>query len=114
MWRLRGARGAGETGQCGRACGRLRASALASCTPMSGESRNVQGGGRRPYRQVARASAARATRERVLEAAEELLRERMPEAVTLDAVARRARTTVPTVLRHFAGKEALVAAALAA
>jgi AcrR family transcriptional regulator len=34
--------------------------------------------------------------------------------VALDAVARQAGTTVPTVLRHFAGKDALVAATLAA
>ncbi len=33
--------------------------------------------------------------------------------MALDAVARDAGTTVPTVLRHFAGKDALVAAALA-
>ena len=36
------------------------------------------------------------------------------DAVTLEAVARAAETTVPTILRHFATRDALVAAALGA
>ncbi len=77
---------------------------------MSTEPRN-EPLSRRPYRQRARARSADATRTRVLGAAEELLRE---GALTLETVARVADTTVPTVLRHFAGREALVAAALGA
>lgn len=84
--------------------------ALVSLTRMSGEPRNV----RRPYRQVARAAAAEERRERILDAAEELLRGAPVEAVGLEAVAAAAGTTVPTVLRHFGGKDALVAATLAA
>jgi AcrR family transcriptional regulator len=68
---------------------------------------------RRPYLQTARAARTTATRARILAAAADALRARPPEAVALDAVARDAGTTVPTVLRHFAGKDALVAAALA-
>jgi AcrR family transcriptional regulator len=69
---------------------------------------------RRPYVQLERAARTAATRARILAAAEEALRTRPPEAVALDAVARAAGTTVPTVLRHFGGKDALVAAAIAA
>ena len=69
---------------------------------------------RRPYVQTSRAERTTSTRRRILAAAEEALRARPPAAVALDAVARDAGTTVPTVLRHFAGKDALVAAAIAA
>jgi AcrR family transcriptional regulator len=68
---------------------------------------------RRPYLQTARAARTAQTRGRILAAAADALRTRPPEAVALDAVARDAGTTVPTVLRHFAGKDVLVAAALA-
>lgn len=68
---------------------------------------------RRPYRQEARARGAEATHRRILEAAEALLRVEPAAAVPVAAVARRAGTTVPTVLRHFGTKEALVAATLA-
>jgi AcrR family transcriptional regulator len=66
---------------------------------------------RRSYRQTARARSADATRRRILDAAEALLRAD-PGAVRVAAVARAAGTTVPTVLRHFATKDALVAAAV--
>jgi AcrR family transcriptional regulator len=68
----------------------------------------------RVYRQRTRARGAEATRERVLNAAAELLEQRPAAAVSLDAVAAAGRTTVPTVLRHFPTKDALVAAALSA
>ncbi len=68
---------------------------------------------RRPYVQTERAERTAATRARILAAAEEALRTRPADAVALDAVARDAGTTVPTVLRHFPGKDALVTAALA-
>ncbi len=73
---------------------------------MSVEPRNE----RRPYRQDARARSAAATRARILEATEALVRDE--PAVSLEAAARLAGTTVPTVLRHFGGKDALVAAAV--
>lgn len=69
-------------------------------------------GSRRPYRQTTRARNAQATRHRVLDATEALLREGPAAAVGLEAVARGAGTTVPTVLRHFGTKDALVSTAL--
>jgi len=68
---------------------------------------------RRPYRQQARARSAEATRRRILDATEALLREHAASAVSLATIARAARTTVPTILRHFATKELLVATTLA-
>jgi AcrR family transcriptional regulator len=69
---------------------------------------------RRSYVQLERAEQTARTRARILAAAQDALRARPPEAVSLHAVARDAQTTVPTVLRHFGAKDALVAAALAA
>lgn len=69
---------------------------------------------KRPYRQGARARATAETRGRILEATETLLRVDPAAAVSLDTIARTAGTTVPTVLRHFEGKDALVSAAVAA
>ncbi len=69
---------------------------------------------RRPYRQVARAQTAAATRQRILDATEALLREHTARAVAITTVAQAADTTVPTVLRHFATKDILVWSALAA
>jgi AcrR family transcriptional regulator len=68
---------------------------------------------RRPYRMVARAKSAAATGERILDAAVEVFWELPGEQVSLDEVARRAGVTVPTVLRRFGGRDALVAAAAA-
>ncbi len=58
---------------------------------------------RRPYLQTERAERTAATRARILAAAEDALRTGSAGAVGLDAVARAAGTTVPTVLRHFGG-----------
>lgn len=69
---------------------------------------------RRPYRQEARARATEAMRRRILVAAEELVRARPAADVPIAAVATRAGTTVPTVLRHFSSKDALMGAAVAA
>ncbi len=66
----------------------------------------------RPYAQSRRALSTAATRARLLEATADLLREAPAQGVTLRAVADRAGSTEPTLLRHFAGKDALVAAAL--
>lgn len=67
----------------------------------------------RPYRQAARARRAQATRQRILDAAEALLREDPASAIPIAVVARAADTTVPTVLRHFSSKDRLVEATLA-
>jgi AcrR family transcriptional regulator len=66
---------------------------------------------RRPYRMVARAEAAAATGERILDAAIEVFWERPGAQVPLDEVARRAGVTVQTVIRRFGGRDGLFAAA---
>jgi AcrR family transcriptional regulator len=66
---------------------------------------------RRPYRMTSRAEAANATTERILDAVTELFWERPTDQVVLRDVAERAGVTVQTVLRKYAGKEALLAAA---
>jgi AcrR family transcriptional regulator len=66
---------------------------------------------RRPYRMTSRAEAANATAERILDAVTELFWERPTDQVVLRDVAERAGVTVQTVLRKYAGKEALLAAA---
>jgi AcrR family transcriptional regulator len=66
---------------------------------------------RRPYRMVARAASAKATGERILDAAVEVFWERPGDDVSLDEVARRAGVTVQTVIRRFGGREGLFAAA---
>lgn len=68
----------------------------------------------RAYRQSARARSVGATRDRILDATEALLREATAPAISLGTVAREADVTIPTLLRHFGSKDALVAAALAA
>lgn len=60
----------------------------------------------------ARAKAAEATRERILEATEEVFDERRIDEVTLDAVAQRAGVAVQTVLRHFGSRDGLLMASL--
>jgi AcrR family transcriptional regulator len=67
--------------------------------------------GRRSYRMVARAEAAAATAERILDAAVEVFWEQPTTEVSLDEVARRAGVTVQTVIRRFGGREGLAAAA---
>jgi AcrR family transcriptional regulator len=60
---------------------------------------------------VARAEAAEATGERILDATIELFWERPTDQIPLDEVASRAGVSVQTVIRRFGGKEALLAAA---
>ena len=69
---------------------------------------------RRPYRQDARARSTEETRQRILGTAAELLRGAPADALSIAGIARAADTTVPTVLRHFGSKDALVAAAVGA
>jgi AcrR family transcriptional regulator len=66
----------------------------------------------RRYRMQARAEAAAATGERILDAAVEVFWERQGEQLSLDEVARRADVTVRTVIRRFGGREGLLAAAI--
>jgi AcrR family transcriptional regulator len=68
--------------------------------------------GARPYVMTARAAKAEATRARIRASAMQLYREHAVEDFTLDEVAKRAETTVQTVLRAFGNKEKLVYAAL--
>jgi AcrR family transcriptional regulator len=64
----------------------------------------------RPYRMRARAEAAAATADRILDATVAAFWE-SPGQVSLDDVARRAGVTVQTVIRRFGSKDALMAAA---
>jgi AcrR family transcriptional regulator len=66
---------------------------------------------RRPYRMTARAEAAAATGERILDAAIEVFWERPTAHISLEEVARRAGVSVQTVIRRFGGREGLMAAA---
>ena len=67
---------------------------------------------RRPYRMQARAEAATATREKILDATEAAFDELQLAEVTLAVVAKRAGVSVQTVIRHFETKEGLFLAAL--
>jgi AcrR family transcriptional regulator len=67
---------------------------------------------KRSYDIAGRAAKAAATRERIRESALQLYIERSLEDFTLDEVARRAGTTVQTVLRVFTSKDRLFFAAL--
>jgi AcrR family transcriptional regulator len=62
---------------------------------------------------TARAAAAAATGQRILEAAVELFMEQFWDQVTLDEVAERAKVTVQTVIRRFGGKDGVLRAAVA-
>jgi AcrR family transcriptional regulator len=66
----------------------------------------------RRYRMNARAVAAAATAERILDATVEVFWEHQGEQLSLDEVARRAGVTVQTVIRRFGGKHALFVAAV--
>ncbi|HEX2102292.1 MAG TPA: helix-turn-helix domain-containing protein [Solirubrobacteraceae bacterium] len=66
---------------------------------------------KRTYRMTARADAAQATGERILEAAGEVFWERPAQDISLEEVARRAGVTKQTVLRRFGSKAGLFAAA---
>lgn len=61
----------------------------------------------------ARAEAAAATAERILDATVEVFWEQPSDQIRLKEVARRAGVTVQTVIRRFGGKEGLFAAAAA-
>ncbi|HEV7495757.1 helix-turn-helix domain-containing protein [Baekduia sp.] len=63
---------------------------------------------RRPYRQTARAAAAAATRERILDVATAHFLERFYDDVTLVAIAKEAGVSQQTVINHFASKEGLL------
>ena len=67
---------------------------------------------KRRYRMTARADAAAATRERILEAAVAVLWERPLVDISLEEVARRAGVSLPTVIRRFGDKAGLFAAAV--
>jgi AcrR family transcriptional regulator len=67
---------------------------------------------RRSYRMRERAQSAAATGERILDATVALFWERPGDAITLEAVARRAGVTVQTVIRRFGGRDGLVTAAV--
>lgn len=60
---------------------------------------------------VARAEAAAATRERILDATDELFLARFNDRFSLEEVGQGAGTTVQTVLRHFGSKEGVTDAA---
>lgn len=65
----------------------------------------------RPYRMVARAEAAAATGERILDATVDVFWEHPTGQLSLDDVARRAGVSVQTVIRRFGGRDGLMAAA---
>lgn len=60
---------------------------------------------------TARAEAAAATGERILDATEELFWEQPTDQIQLDEVARRAGVSVQTVIRRYGGKDGLLEAA---
>lgn len=62
---------------------------------------------------AARAEAAAATAERILDAAVEVFWERPTDRISLDEVAARAGVSVQTVIRRFGGRRGLLAAAAA-
>lgn len=66
----------------------------------------------RQYRQTARAEAASATHQRIVETFIGFLRERWLDEITLNEVAEAAGVTVQTVIRRFGGKEGLLKAAV--
>lgn len=67
---------------------------------------------KRRYTMAARADSAAATRQAILDAADELLRQRLRADIRLADVADRAGVSEMTVLRAFGTKDALLAAAL--
>jgi AcrR family transcriptional regulator len=71
------------------------------------------GASRRAYRMGARADAAAATGERILDAAEELFWEVPLEQVSLAQVAAAAGVTVQTVIRRFGSRAGVIEAAVA-
>jgi AcrR family transcriptional regulator len=67
----------------------------------------------RPYRQSARAAAAEATAERIVEAFSDCMKAGWFDEITLEDVAGRAGVTVRTVIRRFGGKDGLLEAFVA-
>jgi AcrR family transcriptional regulator len=76
---------------------------------MAASTTQARGPGKRAYRMRSRAVAAAATGDRIREAAIGLFSERTYDEVSLEAVARRAGVSLPTVLRKFGSKDALFA-----
>jgi AcrR family transcriptional regulator len=72
---------------------------------------SVRAPAKRRYRMKARAAAAAATAERILDAAIAVFWERPVEDIPLDEIARRAGVSVQTVIRRFGSKEGLFASA---
>lgn len=68
---------------------------------------------RRGYRMEARAESTRKTRQRILDAAVALLRERLRSDIRLEAIAERAGVGVQTILRHFGSRAGLLDQAIA-
>lgn len=66
---------------------------------------------KRKYEMTARADAALATAERIVDAAIEVFWDRPTHQISLEEVARRAGVTKQTVLRRFGSKDGLMAAA---
>jgi len=66
----------------------------------------------RPYAQTARAEAAEATGQRIVDAFLARLMEQWFDEITLDRVAADAGVAVQTVIRRFGGKEGLLASAV--
>jgi AcrR family transcriptional regulator len=66
---------------------------------------------KRPYRMQARAKAAAATGERILDAAIAVFWQQPVDDIPLEEVARRAGVSLQTVIRRFGGKHGLLAAA---
>lgn len=69
--------------------------------------------GKRPYRMGKRAASTEATRQRIVDAALRLWRERWYEEITMREVAATAGVALQTVVNHFGAKEDIFAAALA-
>jgi TetR/AcrR family transcriptional regulator, regulator of autoinduction and epiphytic fitness len=67
---------------------------------------------KRPYDNTRRQAQARATRRRIIEAAKALFIEHGYPATTLEAIARAADTSLPTLYRLFSSKRALLKAVL--
>lgn len=68
--------------------------------------------GRRPYRMAKRAASTEQTRQRIIDVALKLWRERWYDEITLREVAAQAGVSLRTVVNHFGTKEAIFAAAL--
>jgi AcrR family transcriptional regulator len=66
---------------------------------------------KRPYRMTARADAAAATGDRILDAATAVFWQRPVDDISLEEVASRAGVSVQTVIRRFGSKHGLLAAA---